>query len=425
MYFVRKPASSLTITAVSKLIDCNAGVGLPSQRSITSISTAISKSYQNTSALCSTGANFVCRSNLCDVVGVHLVRKKSTDAKSASGNSRTERLQMNQFDQVALSQVTEDEKKEERQICLENNEDMNVVKRVVPETKNHAVIEDQSNEVRESENSSTKKGGIENQQQSAFFVSPTSREHKSDLIVVLDMDECLIHSQFLGNSSGDVSASSDDYRQYEANRPYEPNNTTNTIRCESFRISLPDGDLVHVNKRPNLDTFLKDVTSKFETHIFTAAMEIYASPVLDVLDPHMNMLNSRFYRESCSLHEDLGVYVKDLKSILDHREVEMIIPKEEDPRGQREQLKKTYIKRLNEQRVVLVDNNPLSFLANPSNGILVSNFYDDPKDNTLPAVLDLLHTLDEIDDVRPHLDKMFGLKDALKDVPYINRRKKE
>ena len=69
-----------------------------------------------------------------------------------------------------------------------------------------------------------------------------------------------------------------------------------------------------------------------------------------------------------------------------------------------------------ERRVVLVDNNPLSFLPNPSNGILVSSFYDDPKDDTLEAVMELLHELDESDDVRPILDDRFGLKDALDDV---------
>jgi hypothetical protein len=69
-----------------------------------------------------------------------------------------------------------------------------------------------------------------------------------------------------------------------------------------------------------------------------------------------------------------------------------------------------------ERRVVLVDNNPLSFIPNPSNGILVSSFYDDPKDDTLEAVMELLYELDEYNDVRPILDDKFGLKDALDDV---------
>ncbi|EED95855.1 predicted protein, partial [Thalassiosira pseudonana CCMP1335] len=204
------------------------------------------------------------------------------------------------------------------------------------------------------------------------------------LIVVLDMDECLIHSQFLSDQTHDK------YRQDEerptGKSPFHYSNeeaeSIITTSCESFRISLPDGDLVHINKRPNLDLFLKEITSKFETYIFTAAMEVYASPVLDKLDPEGDFFRGRFYREHCLFHEDLGVYAKDLC----------------------------------DRRVVLVDNNPLSFLPNPSNGILVSSFYDDPKDDTLEAVMELLNELDESEDVRPILHEKFGLKDALSDV---------
>jgi len=58
----------------------------------------------------------------------------------------------------------------------------------------------------------------------------------------------------------------------------------------------------------------------------------------------------------------------------------------------------------------------LSFLANPEHGILVSSFYDDSRDTTLPAVLDLLHELDKHDDVRPVLDARFQLREALNDI---------
>mmetsp|Transcript_6824 Transcript_6824/g.10009 ORF Transcript_6824/g.10009 Transcript_6824/m.10009 type:complete len:239 (-) Transcript_6824:31-747(-) len=202
-----------------------------------------------------------------------------------------------------------------------------------------------------------------------------SCRRKSDLVLVLDMDECLIHSQFLSNT---------EYRQDE----YRPS-AISSKSVESFRIELPDGDLVQVNKRPGLDEFLQTVTSKFETHIFTAAMEVYASPVLDSLDPENTMLDKRFYRESCTLNSELGVYVKDLSKILQD---------------------------VDHKRVVLVDNNPLSFLAQPSNGILVSNFYDSPDDITLKAVVDLLERLDTKNDVRPTLDDMFGLSAALAEL---------
>lgn len=236
--------------------------------------------------------------------------------------------------------------------------------------------------------------------------------YSSDLIVVLDMDECLIHSQFLSDQLVDK------YRQVE-DRPsssHKGNNEEAFIwsTCESFRIKLPDGDLVNVNKRPNLDLFLKEITSKFETYIFTAAMEVYASPVLNEIDPNGSMFAGRFYREHCSYDPDMGVYAKDLCHVLRMRKM-MINNASTDHQEIANGINGDCLP-CDERRVVLVDNNPLSFLPNPSNGILVSSFYDDPKDDTLEAVMELLHELDESEDVRPILDDRFGLKDALDDV---------
>lgn len=221
--------------------------------------------------------------------------------------------------------------------------------------------------------------------------SPRLQEKKSDLIVVLDMDECLIHSQF--QSLVDEECRQQEHRPTSNNYfDRQDDDVQDDHACESFRFSLPSGDLVHVNKRPNLDHFLRKITSKYETHVFTAAMEVYASPLLDVLDPKGDMFRERYYREHCTFDPSLGVYVKDLKKALTER------------RG---------ADGLNEGRVVLVDNNPMSFLANPMNGILVCNFYDDPKDDTLSALMDLLEELEKEKDVRPFLDQKFGLKDAL------------
>jgi len=246
----------------------------------------------------------------------------------------------------------------------------------------------------------------------------TTKEKKSDLIVVLDLDECLIHSQFLT-----LGQQNDKYRQKEK-RPTWNANGNKTNFCDSFCITLHEeqqnqneknyftkstllppspsskSTIVHVNKRPNLENFLKRVTSKYETYIFTAAMQVYANPVLDVIledNDNIEQQNNRFYRDSCFYDTNLGVYVKDLNHILQHQ-------------TQQQELK----------RVVLIDNNPLSFLANPSNGILVSSFYDDATDDTLPAVWELLEELETLDDVRPALQHLFGLEDALNDVILSN-----
>jgi Dullard-like phosphatase family protein len=203
------------------------------------------------------------------------------------------------------------------------------------------------------------------------------REYESDLVVVLDMDECLIHSQFLQGPGAKY-----------AHQVQRAGALGDSI-VDTFNISLPDGELVRVHERPHLHDFLARVSEKYETHVFTAAMEVYAKPVLKQLDPHGKIFTKCWYRESCTLDSTVGAYVKSL-----------------DFAWGGDKLKRT----------VLVDNNPLSFLANPENGILVSSFYNDPKDTTLPAVMDLLDELHEEEDVRPMLDARFGLRQALDEL---------
>mmetsp|Transcript_37131 Transcript_37131/g.44783 ORF Transcript_37131/g.44783 Transcript_37131/m.44783 type:complete len:335 (+) Transcript_37131:193-1197(+) len=264
-------------------------------------------------------------------------------------------------------------------------------------------------------------------QQHQFLISPKLKP-KSDLVVVLDMDECMIHSQFLtsdeykfrqrdqqlsGNSSNNTSRNGG-WNQYDNNRSNIAKENEKTV--ESFKIVLPDNDIVIVNKRPYLDAFLSKVSQRSESHVFTAALEVYASPVLDTLDPTDTIFSHRFYRERCALNEEMGVYVKDLGGVLPFGTATTV---------QRTQARQQKPIIYNEKRMVLIDNNPLSFLANPKNGILVSNFYDDAKDTSLKSVLTLLDELDDVEDVRPVLDDLFGLTNALKDIVEQQQRQQQ
>ena len=216
------------------------------------------------------------------------------------------------------------------------------------------------------------------------------REYESDLVVVLDMDECLIHSQFLSNPTmAQVLA-----HQLQSRR--RNNRTTSSSSGEScssgpsqveyVRVQLPDGgDLVHVNIRPGLRDFLEAITSRYETHIFTAGVPVYANPVLDQFDPDRTKFAARWFRHNCTWDGECNAYVKNLNALP--------LP--------------------NMARTVLIDNNPLSFLSNPSNGILVPSFYHDPNDDALIAVRKLLLELEVHNDIRPALEDRFGLKQAL------------
>lgn len=194
-------------------------------------------------------------------------------------------------------------------------------------------------------------------------------EGRPRLKVVLDIDECLVHSVFPDDN---------EYRQKE----FRPQLHGSKSRCESFEMQMADGQSCIVNKRPGLDEFLRTCCREFDTYAFTAGLEIYATPLMDKLDPH-GLFQGRFYRKDCTFRR--GYYLKDLETVSD-----------------------------NMSRIVLVDNNPVSFLFQPENGIPVTSFYDDPADTEFESVLNVLRSLQSVDDVREPLGRIFNLKAGLR-----------
>jgi Dullard-like phosphatase family protein len=188
------------------------------------------------------------------------------------------------------------------------------------------------------------------------------------LVVVLDLDETLVHSTFHGSGA----------RMY---RQIEKRKSKIRRQVESFQLVLDDGDRVTVNKRPHVDEFMRALQApEFESHVFTAALDSYASPVLDRLEKAegSRLFARRMYRDSCT-PTGMGTFAKDLDTLYPDL-----------------------------SRVVLVDNNPISLMKQPSNGILVPSFFDDPSDDVLPTVLDFLRSLADAPDVRPVLRALKG-----------------
>lgn len=165
--------------------------------------------------------------------------------------------------------------------------------------------------------------------------------------------------------------------------------SSSSATVETFSVLLPpstgDNVLAHVNMRPGVLEFLRNITSTYETHIFTAATSVYANAVLDhlcasVSPSSCDIFTARWFREDCTWDNQHGVYVKDLSKLP-----------------------------LELHKTVLVDNNPFSFLTQPENGIFVNSFYADGNDATLPAVRELIEQLDGVEDVRPLLSERFQL----------------
>ena len=146
------------------------------------------------------------------------------------------------------------------------------------------------------------------------------------LIVVLDMDECLIHSSNFTRPDGD-------FRQYEDSRPEV---VAETDAVDSFNLVMADGSSCVVHKRPGVDKFLEECASEFETCVFTAGTQQYAEPLLEQLDPK-GYIQQKFYRHHCR-----GVPVPGTQSVQFLKDLSAVTP--------------------DMHRCVLVDNNPISFI---------------------------------------------------------------
>lgn len=114
----------------------------------------------------------------------------------------------------------------------------------------------------------------------------------------------------------------------------------------------------------------------YEVVIFTASMASYASHVVDALDFN-DYRYYKLYREHCRYLKDSNFYVKDLSRLgRDLRDV------------------------------VFIDNIPQSYSLQHSNGIPITSWTDNPKDQELLKLIPLLKGLSRVDDVRKYIDQI-------------------
>lgn len=212
-----------------------------------------------------------------------------------------------------------------------------------------------------------------------FLLPPRSCRHSNKLTVVLDLDETLV-----------CAYDSQGLPPLLHSHAVRLGVQWFQLQCAAF--DEKDGRLkmnnVIVYERPGLQEFLARASSFAEVIIFTAGLEAYASPLIDKIDPERTT-TARLYRSAtvvttCTENKvnNVSYHVKDLAKL--GRDL---------------------------RRTVIVDNNPFSFILQPSNGIPCVPFTgDNPQDNELLEVLlPMLEHLAAQKDVRPFLDTKFQM----------------
>nr|XP_016512587.1 PREDICTED: CTD nuclear envelope phosphatase 1 homolog isoform X1 [Nicotiana tabacum] len=197
-------------------------------------------------------------------------------------------------------------------------------------------------------------------------------QHLRRLTVVLDLDETLVCAYETSSLPNIVRT-----QATEAGlKWFELECISSDKECDS----KPKINYVTVFERPGLHDFLKELSEFADLVLFTAGLEGYARPLVDKIDLG-NRFSMRLYRPSTTSTE-YREHVKDLSCISKDL-----------------------------SRIVIVDNNPFSFLLQPLNGIPCIPFAaGQPHDiQLLEVILPLLKHLSQQKDVRPVLYERFHM----------------
>ena len=220
---------------------------------------------------------------------------------------------------------------------------------------------------------------------------------KNKKILLLDLDETLIHADFFEEleenkiDSNKYDAIISFYTSEDPNINNTNNNNNITDNNTTDDESKDDSCEKVLNKvgifiRPKVKKFLEEISKYFLIGVFTAAIPEYADAAINYLDPEEKYIKFKLYRNDCINIGDL-VRVKDLN----------IFGEE------------------NLDKIVLLDNNIYSFSNQLSNGILINSFFNDENDDELSNVRKyLIDYIFPCDDVRKINEQFFGFETILK-----------
>ena len=178
------------------------------------------------------------------------------------------------------------------------------------------------------------------------FLLPPKISNKKTL--VLDLDETLVHSQFLEFSI--------------------PSDIIIKIGIEK---EIYD---IHVLIRPGVKEFLEEMKDYYEIVIFTASISKYADILINIID-QKGYCPYRLFREHCTFINN--TFIKDLTKL--GRDLKDII---------------------------IVDNSPFSYSFHPNNGLPILSWFEDKDDKELFNIIPILIFLSKVNDVREYIPKM-------------------
>jgi len=239
-------------------------------------------------------------------------------------------------------------------------------------TKNNIKFKNKSNRSLNKLNSNNLNNNNSNKKENITNTSNSPHEK----ILVIDLDETLIHTSFKKIPNPDFKILLDSIK-------YTKKNSDNENIQE-----LPVQNKVeaYIRIRPGVNEFLSQLSKYYDLYVYSASSKQYLNSIIKNIDKN-NIIKKCYCREDCIIYventeEDLDKpnnkynYVKDLKKI------------NKDLRN-----------------IVFVDNNIMSFKLQEKNGIPIKSWYDDNDDIELYKLIPILKNLADFYDVRIEIEK--------------------
>ena len=214
-------------------------------------------------------------------------------------------------------------------------------------------------------------------------------------ILLLDLDETLIHADFDEEYLDDKSNKYDAIIKFKVNRQEKEESDNNmdiedSTWCSGMEEDEDEDNLhsVGIFVRNNAISFLQKVSKYFDVGIFTASVKEYADAVISFFDPENKLIKFRLYRNNC-INFNNSFYVKDLR----------------------------IFKNVDLRNIVLLDNSIYSFAAQINNGILINSFFNNKNDEELNNAFEyLINYILPSDDVKKVNEEFFNFGQIINDL---------
>ena len=202
-----------------------------------------------------------------------------------------------------------------------------------------------------------------------------NNKNENNKILVIDLDETLIHTSFQKIQAPDLIIQLDSTYNKKMDNNKNNNENSNQKIVEAY-----------IRIRPGVEEFLSQISKYYDIYVYSASSKNYLNTIIKNIDKN-NIIKQCYCRDDCIM------YVEDYEEDFDK------------PNNEYKYIKD--LKKINKElrNIVFIDNNTISFKLQEKNGIPIKSWFDDYEDLELYKLIPILKNLSGFYDVRIEISK--------------------